>query len=205
MRRFVFDLDVMEKLDIPIDQFFLLCSMYFNNKVTSGTYQNAKIKDYYDITPILDSNGNKINTSFTINENGINMVESVFVNSEIQDKTKESKDRFEVLADKLRELYPKGKKPGTSYQWRDSTAIIAKKLKTVVKLYKTSFTDEEAVNATKRYIESFNGNYTYMQLLKYFISKKVIIDGSIEENSQLLSWIQNKEEGNIANWNDELV
>ena len=101
-------------------------------------------------------------------------------------------DRYEILAAKLIELYPKGKKEGTSYMWRDSKSIIAKRLRALVKRYNVSFTDEQAINATKRYVESFNGNYKYMQLLKYFISKKTAIDGSIEETSQLLSYIENE-------------
>ena len=81
-------------------------------------------------------------------------------------------DRFMALADKLRALYPSGRKEGTSYMWKDNTVTIAKKLKTLCDKFQVTFTDEEAINATKRYIAQFNGNYGYMQLLNYFILKR---------------------------------
>ena len=106
------------------------------------------------------------------------------------------------LADKLRALYPSGRKEGTAYMWRDSTKTIAKKLLTLKAKYNAVFTDEQAIEATKKYVETFNGNYAYMQLLKYFILKKDLIKG--EETSQLLSYIEN--EDNIhSNDNGELI
>jgi hypothetical protein len=109
-------------------------------------------------------------------------------------------DRYELLAAQLRDLYPQGKKAGTSYMWRDSNSLIAKRLKSLVSKYGDCFTDEQAINATKNYVESFNGDYRYMQLLKYFILKKVNNNGEIEESSQLLSYIEN--EGQIESNND---
>lgn len=109
-------------------------------------------------------------------------------------------DRYELLAAQLRNLYPTGKKEGTSYMWRDSNSLITKRLKSLVAKYGDCFTDEQAIEATKKYIESFNGDYRYMQLLKYFIIKKTNNDGEIEESSQLLSYIEN--EGQIDTNND---
>jgi DNA-binding PadR family transcriptional regulator len=101
--------------------------------------------------------------------------------------------RCNNLANKLRELYPEGKKPGTMYMWKDSTKIISQRLQSLIaKGYE--FTDEEAVNATKYYIDGFQGVYDFMQLLKYFIIKKIIKDGEVEETSQLMSYIQNIKE-----------
>lgn len=109
-------------------------------------------------------------------------------------------DRYELLAAQLRNLYPTGKKEGTSYMWRDSNSLITKRLKSLVAKYGDCFTDEQAIEATKKYIESFNGDYRYMQLLKYFIIKKTNNDGETEESSQLLSYIEN--EGQIDTNND---
>lgn len=113
-----------------------------------------------------------------------------------------TEEELSELANKLRALYPTGRKEGTAYMWRDSTKTIAKKLLTLKAKYNTTFTDEQAIEATKRYVETFNGNYAYMQLLKYFILKKDLIKG--EETSQLLSYIEN--EDNIhSNDNGELI
>jgi len=111
-------------------------------------------------------------------------------------------DRYIALADKLRELFPNGRKEGTNYMWRDSTMAIAKKLKTLSHKFNVTFTDEEAIEATKRYINSFNGDYRFMQLLKYFILKRDL--NKQEETSQLLSFIQN-EDISINNDNGELI
>ena len=115
-----------------------------------------------------------------------------------------SKDKeFKELADKLKELFPKGKKAGTTYMWRDSTAVIARKLKTLVVKYDYQFTEEQAIKATKAYVESFNGDYTYMQLLKYFILKS-LPDGEIK--SDFMSYIENEgQEDELSdNWLNEM-
>ena len=105
-------------------------------------------------------------------------------------------------------MYPNGKKGGTQYYWRDSTNVIAKKLKAVIKKYGDCFTDEQAIDATKRYVASFNGNYQFMQLLKYFICKNVVKGGEVEEQSQLLSYIENAGQSDNAqqeiDWETEL-
>lgn len=111
-------------------------------------------------------------------------------------------DRFMALADKLRALYPSGRKEGTSYMWKDNTVTIAKKLKTLCDKFQVTFTDEEAINATKRYIAQFNGNYSYMQLLKYFILKRD--NDKMEETSQLISFMQN-EDACVSNDIGELI
>ena len=51
-------------------------------------------------------------------------------------------------------------------------------------------------SATKKYVESFNGNYTYMRVLKYFIwkdEKRVDSDGMgyVNEISDLATYIEN--------------
>jgi len=112
--------------------------------------------------------------------------------------------RYLILADKLRALFPAGRKEGTNYMWRDNTVTIAKKLNTLSKKFEVEFTDDEAVAATQRYIDSFNGNYAYMQLLKYFILKKDL--GKQEETSQLLSFMQNEDETVSTNFDrSELI
>jgi hypothetical protein len=135
---------------------------------------------------------------------GVELVEGVLLNSEFAPSPKEEDDRFLNLAAKLIELFPKGRKEGTNYMWRDSKAIIAKRLKAVVKKYGVEFTDEQAVEATRRYVASFNGDYRYMQLLKYFLMKKNTLTG--DENSQFLSYLENDDSNNPndTNWMDSV-
>ena len=109
------------------------------------------------------------------------------------DKNVIDKDsEFTELATELREIYPAGRKDGTTYMWRGTTAEVAKKLKTLVVKYGFTINKEDVIKATKEYVSSFNGNYRYMQLLKYFILKSVRdADGNVDVKSELMSIIEN--------------
>lgn len=115
------------------------------------------------------------------------------------DKNVVDKDaEFIELANELRELYPAGKKEGTTYMWRGTTAEIAKKLKTLVVKYKYTFTKEQVIKATKEYISSFNGNYKRMRLLKYFILKaERDADDNTNVISELMTLIENEGQTDI--------
>lgn len=112
------------------------------------------------------------------------------------DKNVIDKDsEFTELATELREIYPAGRKDGTTYMWRGTTAEVAKKLKTLVVKYGYTINREDVLKATKEYVNSFNGNYRYMQLLKYFILKSVRdADGNIDIKSELMSLIENSDQ-----------
>ena len=112
------------------------------------------------------------------------------------DKNVIDKDsEFTELATELREIYPAGRKDGTTYMWRGTTAEVAKKLKTLVVKYGYTINKEVVLKATKEYVNSFNGNYRYMQLLKYFILKSVKdADGNVDIKSELMSLIENSDQ-----------
>lgn len=117
-------------------------------------------------------------------------------------------DIFEVTANKLREIFPKGNKAGTNYNWRGSTAEIARKLKNLVVKYGCKFTEEEAIEATKAYVASFNGDYKYMKLLKYFLLKTPRNNnGDVEIESDFMTYLENKgaAEENNGNWAVDLA
>lgn len=182
-----FDINICAAKGLSISTALYLLSVYFKKPIHSKEELNKCCRKgfvvYYNYN---EGNPDKIE----LTESGIKLVEELILDSEFKPNSKEGK-RFENLAEKLRELYPEGKKSGTQYYWRDSNSVIVKKLKALVKKYGDCFTDEQAVNATRKYVESFNGNYQFMQLLKYFISKNVVKGGEVEETSQLLSYIEN--------------
>ena len=193
--------EILAKSGISVDMAFYLASIYFDRPYTYDTFDVASKQGLITYNH-LDRYNLPIQPKLT--REGVELVESIFLNSEFKGDKGIDTDRYDELADKLRELYPKGRKEGTSYLWRDSHAKIANKLRTLVKKYNFKFTDEQAINATQRYIESFNGNYSYMQLLKYFILKKDKDTG--EENSQLMSYIENEDCTDAANddWMNEV-
>ena len=118
-----------------------------------------------------------------------------------------SDDRINNLAEELRDCYPKGKMPNTPYYYRCNSREVRQKLKKFFTLY-GKYSDEELIDATKRYIASFNGNYKYLPLIKYFImkNKKVMDeDGSyhVVEVSPLADFLENKEDNNVATASDD--
>lgn len=112
------------------------------------------------------------------------------------DKSVPDNKRLETLAKALMEVFPAGKKEGTSQYWkgnlRDNTLRLAK----FFKLYGDKYTDEQLIEAAKNYVGSHNGRYQYMRVLKYFIwkdTRKVNSEGEgyIEEVSDLAAFIEN--------------
>ena len=112
---------------------------------------------------------------------------------------------IEELADKLRDIYPNGKIFNTNYYYRGNKGDIVNKLKTFFKRYGTKYTDEQIISATQKYINSFNGNYTYLKLLKYFIWKDERLKGESVQ-SLLADFIENESSEDTTNtdWTVEL-
>lgn len=102
-----------------------------------------------------------------------------------------SEEKIIELAKKLQAVYPEGKKSGTTYYWRGNVGEIVRKLKGFYKRYGTTYTDEEIISATERYIKSFSNSTAYMQLLKYFIWKE---KENGEEISELAAYLENVEQ-----------
>jgi hypothetical protein len=129
----------------------------------------------------------------------------------LSDKSVPKEDRLDKLVKQLMDLFPKGKKEGTSIYWKGNLKDNKLKLQKFFKLYGNTYTDDQIISATKKYVESFNGNYSYMRALKYFIwkdEKKLGSDGKyyVEEVSDLASYIENEDTVNTSSdgWTTEL-
>ena len=184
--------DVLEKNNLSMDEFLVLLLTY-NKANIQEVKQSLVEKGLADFSVFDDE--------LVISSATKDLITSITIDSDVKVLSKDKE--FKELADKLKELFPKGKKAGTTYMWRDSTAVIARKLKTLVVKYDYQFTEEQAIKATKAYVESFNGDYTYMQLLKYFILKS-LPDGEIK--SDFMSYIENEgQEDELSdNWLTEM-
>ena len=160
---------------------------------TDDTY-----KSLVDKGLITKANGTmqSLNRKYSATEKGIVLADELIADSEKNIVDKE--DSIKELADKLRSIYPEGKMEGTSYYYRCNRADIIRKLKSFFRRY-GEYTSEQIIEATQRYINSFNGNYTYLRLLKYFIWKDENKDGETLQVSQLADWIENKNETNATN------
>lgn len=145
--------------------------------------------------------------SYMVTQRWSDLADTVLLDS---DKEAVSTDRIENLAIKLMAEFPACKKQGTCHYYRGNKKDNTLRLKKFFKLYGNKYTDEQIVNAVRKYVSSFNGNYAYMRILKYFIwkdEKKVSEDGKgyIEEVSDLASWIENEGQSDYNNeWTAEL-
>lgn len=145
---------------------------------------------------------NLFNTNqIVLSSNSRKLIQKIVLDSD--SFVKENETRIKELAEKLREIYIPGKKQGTQDYFKGSSSEIVQKLKKFFIDY-GDFTDEQIIEATEKYVKSFNGDYKFAQLLKYFISKKV--DG--EKGSRLLSYIENAEQEDSVesglNWDLDL-
>ena len=121
----------------------------------------------------------------------------------------DNEERLTELAKKMRECFPEGKMPGTAYYYRCNVREVVLKLKKFFLQY-GNYSDDKIIDATKRFIEAYNGNYRYLPLIKYFISKNKTVtdeDGTshIQEVSELASYLENKETETKATSDDWLM
>lgn len=121
----------------------------------------------------------------------------------------DNEERLIELAKKMRECFPEGKMPGTAYYYRCNVREVVLKLKKFFLQY-GNYSDDKIIDATKRFIEAYNGNYRYLPLIKYFISKNKTVtdeDGTshIQEVSELASYLENKETETKATSDDWLM
>ena len=133
---------------------------------------------------------------FEINEAFLNKVQAALLS---KDPDVPEEDRLDTLASQLMEVFPKGKKEGTTSYWRGNRKEIRERLQKFFKLYGNKYTDEQILKAAQDYVNSFNGNYSYMRVLKYFILKderKSDEEGKliVQQVSDLATFIENAED-----------
>lgn len=121
-----------------------------------------------------------------------------------------------MLAKQMREIFPQRKmldrlgRP-TPYYYRCNTSEVVRKLKKFFTIF-GNIPDSDIIDATKRYVASFQGDYTGMRLIKYFILKddvKPSEDGTghVEQISDLATFLENKdsEEEEVINGDSWLM
>lgn len=184
----IIDKGIIEKNGLTFDEFAVL--MLVMNNVNLTTAKESLIKKGLAIGT-FDMLGDGLALEKT--QLGVTTYNNVVLASSSQAEI--SEERLNSLAKKLKEVYPKGKKDGTWY-WADGVAVIARRLKIFFHKYdpKRQFTDEQIVNATKRYVEE-KQSQSDMRLLKYFIFKEAVGKaGDVEPTSDLLTYIENEGE-----------
>lgn len=193
--KYIIDEKVCEKHNLTITE--VLCLLFL--KSCDGNYSDVVSKLIKE-EKIIESN--------TLDSNNVDYlyltphwddeVSSIILES---DNSIPDKDRIENLVNKMRELFPKGMKIGNS-AWRGNVRELKLRMQKFFKMY-GDYSDEAILKATKAYVDSFNGNYTYMRILKYFILKSEIkqhqndlgeVISQVEDVSELANILENPEE-----------
>lgn len=149
----------------------------------------------------------KTNEGYAFTKECNDLVDSIMLDSSMSIAKQNSTD---MLAADMQQIFPKGRKDGSNQYWRGNKNEIALRLKKFFKYYGNKWTRDEILEATRRYITSFNGDYKYMRVLKYFIWKmdrKQDEEGTqiLCETSDLATLLENKEDIVEENdWTNEL-
>lgn len=158
---------------------------------------------------LVDDNGYKITQHWS------DVLDEIMADS--SGTIEKSDEELLKLAQQMRELYPQGKMKDrfgrpTPYYYRCNNGEVVKKLKKFFTIF-GNVSDDEILDATKRYVASFQGNYTGMRIIKYFILKDDVKpsedgQGHVEQISDLATFLENKEseeEGEVNNDDSWLI
>lgn len=190
--KYVIDDAVAEKMGLSLPQVLLLML------IKTGQNTNEILQELLDKEAIVALDVYPV--KYMITQRWNDTCDNILLTS---DRTVPTEDEILPIAEKLMAIFPQGKKPGTPYYWKCNRREVALKLKSFFKLYGTKYTEEEILEAATNYVNSFNGDYRFMRLLKYFIWKKE--DGV--EISELATFIDNagqEDQSNDSNWLNEL-
>ena len=119
---------------------------------------------------------------------GGNFIEGVLAKSLTKAEiTEKEREKYRNLAKKMQELYPEGIKPGTHEKWKSSFTICGDRLLSLVKRFNLSFSEEDAIQACKNYVNACKSDPTTMRVLMYFIWK----NDNGEFKSDFLTYLEN--------------
>lgn len=175
------DVEALYNRGLSLEEFLVILPEYFNvdygSTIAKLTQKGIAEKNLYGTSPIV------------LSDNTRDLIAKCLIDSE--DSIINNPIDFTSLAYKLQQLYPKGTKPGTTYSWRGNTDDIAFKLKVLVVKHHFTFTEKEAIAATKEYVSSYEHSDKYLQLLKYFILKTTKEGNDTDISSLFMTIIEN--------------
>lgn len=171
---------------LTVAQFFLLLAISSDSDIVEDLgvlKKKGAISAKYD---------NGAASGYFLPDKGIKLVNSIILDSDEDVGKIEVAERLETLVVVLQEIFPKGKKEGTSHYWRGNKPDIKRKLQSFLLKYGDLYTDEQILSAAQTYVDGFNGQYRFMRLLQYFIWKEEIKDGTKTLVSPLADYLENE-------------
>lgn len=188
--RITIDTDILKNKGISLDEFLLLL-LFFYGYNYKDTFNQALKHGFVSSDLFKDGNG-------VLSDSVCDLVVRTLMASDDKIKNCPIKD-FHKLAEDMQSHYPKGNKPGTSYPWAGETEEIAFKLMMLVVKYDFFFTETEAIEAVKQYVNDCKDNLEHMTLLKYFIIKTYRNGNEMTISSSFMSIIENNRNNEIGN------
>ena len=177
--------EILKKYNLTLEEYLVLLTGYYGKDYSRGC---DSLLDKGLISPNLF-----YQTAIVLSDNTKNLIAKIMMESD--DRAVNSGIDFEGLAAKLQSVYPAGIKPGKTYSWRGTIEEIAQKLRTLVVKHDFTFTEEEAIAATKEYVSCFQSPYTYMHTLKNFLLyTKKDEEGRYEMTSDFMTIVENNRE-----------
>ena len=188
MSKVIIDTSVLPKMGVQVDLMCYLLSIYLGCPIDSSedldVFKKAAKAGYISYTRYSATSGPK---EIQLELDGTELIERVLTLSKSKKEIDDGElRRFVKLAIKMQEIYPSGTKPGTHEKWQGNESLIGERILSIVKKCDLSFTDEEAIQACKEYVASFNVDKTTMHVLKYFIYKNDINSGAREFKSMFV-------------------
>ena len=180
--RITIDTNILSRNNISLGEFLVLLLGYNNCNFDEcfGSLIDKKLADI-DIDKFIMGN-------IVLSGNSKELVTRLLTEADERLKKSPVKD-FYILAAKLRNIYPEGNKAGTTYLWRGTVEEIAQKLMVLVTMHGFTYTEDEAIRATREYVSDFKSDKSHMKLLKYFILRTNKDKHEIE--SDFMSIIEN--------------
>lgn len=200
--RYVIDEEICEKYRLEIPELLVILLLSCDK-----TYDD--VLDNLVKRGIIEEEKTLLGKDYKITLSWYDKVMNVLADSALKADNNININRIDELAEKLQEIYPKGKKEGTNKYWRGNIRDIKLKLKKFFVKYGdkySKYSNEEIIQATKSYVDSFNGDYIFMRTLQYFIFKDERRVGG-EESSDLATILENAGQVDSNSKNDigELV
>ena len=190
MKKIVVSKKALEEQNITIEEFCLLYAIASEKSIVEIA-NNLALKSYCTRGLLKE---------FQIMPKGTETLNTVIMNS---DKELPTEDSLEELAKALKDIFPKGKKEGTNLYWTEGIQMIIRRLRVFFKKYDSTYTPQQILGAAQKYVDSFNGNYTFMRVLRYFIFKEDNEGGK----SELINYVENVDEVNLSSqgWTTLLI
>ena len=174
---------LLNKIGLTLDEYLVLILL------KRGVYPEALISKFIKEHKVRKVDGEYIFDNEEVEKELLKWKDSTEEVEFLPEKT------LEEVANEMRELFPTGIKDGTKVPWRGSTNEITQRLKMLQRYTNKKLDVSKIVDATKLYIKSFNGDFRFMQTLKYFIFKQVNTAGMLEIKSDLLAYIDMLDQG----------